>query len=233
MWARLAAPADVALSAGDVAPAAFATAAAVVALLAAEACGSRAGRWATKPLASFGFLAAALAAGAARSAYGRCVLAAQALGWAGDVLLMFQSERAFLAGLLAFLAGHAAYIAAIFELGMDWQSAATGGAVVAPLALAIAAWLRPAVRGVMRGAVAAYIAVISAMVAAAAGAAPRCEGRAAGALLLGGAAAFMASDLCVARERFVRRALANRLVGLPLYYAAQLALAASVAGCGA
>jgi uncharacterized membrane protein YhhN len=43
-----------------------------------------------------------------------------------------------------------------------------------------------------------------------------------------GAALFFASDLLVARDRFVRPGLANRLVGLPLYYAAQVLLALAV-----
>lgn len=42
-----------------------------------------------------------------------------------------------------------------------------------------------------------------------------------------GATLFYLSDLTVARDRFVRRRFANRLVGLPLYYAAQVLLALS------
>ena len=44
-----------------------------------------------------------------------------------------------------------------------------------------------------------------------------------------GALAFVASDLFVARDRFVSPAFANRLLGLPLYYAAQMLLAATIA----
>ena len=86
-----------------------------------------------------------------------------------------------------------------------------------------AAWLwRPA--GSMRGPVLAYIAVIGAMVALAAGTGePR---------LLAGAALFYLSDLCVARDRFVRPGLPNRLVGLPLYYGAQALLATALASTG-
>jgi hypothetical protein len=40
-----------------------------------------------------------------------------------------------------------------------------------------------------------------------------------------GALLFYLSDLAVARDRFVRPGLANRLVGLPLYYAGQVLLA--------
>ena len=43
-----------------------------------------------------------------------------------------------------------------------------------------------------------------------------------------GAALFWLSDLTVARDRFVRASFANRLVGLPLYYAGQLLLASTV-----
>jgi YhhN family len=42
-----------------------------------------------------------------------------------------------------------------------------------------------------------------------------------------GAALFYASDLDVARDRFVQPCVANRVVGLPLYYAGQVLLALS------
>jgi uncharacterized membrane protein YhhN len=76
----------------------------------------------------------------------------------------------------------------------------------------------------MRVPVHAYIAVITVMLALAVGTA------AAGSptLILVGALAFYLSDLSVANDRFVRPGFLNRLWGLPLYYAAQLCLAASV-----
>ena len=43
-----------------------------------------------------------------------------------------------------------------------------------------------------------------------------------------GAIGFYLSDLSVARDRFVVSAFVNRLWGLPLYYAAQVALGWSV-----
>jgi hypothetical protein len=43
-----------------------------------------------------------------------------------------------------------------------------------------------------------------------------------------GAVAFYVSDLAVARQRFVRQQVLNRLWGLPLYYGAQLLLASSI-----
>jgi uncharacterized membrane protein YhhN len=45
-----------------------------------------------------------------------------------------------------------------------------------------------------------------------------------------GAVLFAASDLTVARERFVHRSAWNRVVGLPMYYAGQLLIAWSIAG---
>ena len=48
-----------------------------------------------------------------------------------------------------------------------------------------------------------------------------------------GALAFAASDLSVARDRFVASSLVNKAWGLPVYYVAQLLLAWSVATHGA
>jgi uncharacterized membrane protein YhhN len=47
-----------------------------------------------------------------------------------------------------------------------------------------------------------------------------------------GALAFAASDVFVARHRFVAPGPLNRTWGLPLYYAAQLLLASTVAPLG-
>jgi len=44
-----------------------------------------------------------------------------------------------------------------------------------------------------------------------------------------GAAMFALSDVSVARDRFVAKAFVNRAWGLPLYFAAQLILASTVA----
>jgi len=39
---------------------------------------------------------------------------------------------------------------------------------------------------------------------------------------------FFASDLCVARQRFVSPGFENKLVGLPLYFIAQLMFAGAI-----
>lgn len=181
-------------------------------------------RWA-KPLASTGFVAAALAAGALHGPYGQAVLLALVLSWIGDVCLLSRRDGWFVAGLSAFLLAHVAFGAAFWVRGVapGWL---LGSALVLSLpAFVVRRWLRPYVPSAMRRPVDAYMLVITVMVAlslacTAAGATP---------WIAVGAIAFYLSDLSVARDRFVRRELRNRLWGLPLYYGAQLVLAATIA----
>ena len=196
---------------------------AVALLLAAEYRGWRAGIWLAKPAASTLFVCAALERGALGSGYGRLVAAALALSWLGDVLLIpVGRPQVFQAGVAAFGLAHVAYVGAFLS-----RAFAPGQALLAavPAALAFAAaarWLRPHVPAEMRLSVRAYMAILSAMLVAAAGAA------AADPWITAGAALFYLSDLAVARDRFVAPGFANALVGLPLYYAAQMVLAATV-----
>lgn len=178
----------------------------------------------SKPLASAGFLGAAVTAGALESPYGWAVLAALFLSWWGDVFLLGRSRGMFLAGLVSFLLGHVAFGAAFVVRGVDPLAAlATAAAALLP-ALAVWRWLGPHLEGGMRTPVRAYVAVISAMVALSVGTSA----------LLGnpwitvGAVMFYLSDLAVARDRFVAPGFSNRLWGLPLYYGAQLILALTV-----
>ena len=202
-----------------------ATLLALAALLLAERRGSTAGVWVAKPLASTGFVALGLVRGAAATGYGRWVLAALALGWLGDVLLIPKgAKRAFAAGLGSFLLGHLAFAAAFLVRGVAWPWLAAGALGAGAVAIPVLRWLGPHVPASLRGAVHAYVAVISAMVASATGA----FGAAGGAALLAGALGFFASDLAVARQRFVAKSFTNKLWGLPLYYASQLLLASTV-----
>jgi uncharacterized membrane protein YhhN len=200
---------------------------ALVGLLFSERRGSRAGVWLAKPLASTGFLLTALAAGALSSAYGRVVLVALALGWLGDVLLIRKESRsAFVAGLASFLLGHLAYAVAFAVRGIDPEAAALAAALVAVPSLAVTRWLWPFVPDRMRVPVAAYVAVISLMVVSALGVGPFRSHT----TIAVGALAFYASDLAVARQRFVAEGFTNKLWGLPLYYGAQLLLASTAGG---
>ncbi len=143
----------------------------------------------------------------------------------GDVLLAASSERAFRAGVAAFGLGHVAYVVAARDaLG----AAALPNAVWFVLLPSTAAylWLYRHL-GAMRVPIAVYIGVITVMVMYAVA---LYVARSTAALpFLLGALLFYASDLSVARDRFVRSALINRLWGLPAYYAGQLLLASSIA----
>jgi uncharacterized membrane protein YhhN len=202
-------------------PYAIVTMLAVGAVLAAEALGLRALVWVAKPLASTGFVAAALAAGARRTAYGRWLLAALLFSWLGDVLLIQRAPPYFLAGLGAFLAGHLCYCGAFAARGLALRWAAAALAVLLPAAVAVGSWLLPHVPPPMRLPVQAYMGVITLMVALAAGT----WGSRGCAAILVAALGFYVSDLSVARDAFVAPGLGNRLWGLPLYYGSQLLFA--------
>jgi uncharacterized membrane protein YhhN len=203
---------------------AAATALLLIPLLAGEA-HRRPWRGWVKAAASAGFVSTAVAAGALESTYGRWVLAALVLGWVGDVALVPSGRRWFLTGLVAFLLSHLAYVAAFLVLGVAAGPAWVAAGVTALVGIAVARWLWPRLPAEMRGPVIAYIVVISAMVAAAWGA----RAGDARVLVVAGAMAFYVSDLFVARNQFVDPGFVNRLLGLPLYYAAQVMLAISTA----
>ena len=199
---------------------------AVAGLLVAEQRGSRAGLWLTKPVASLAFLWVTLAAGALESTYGRWVLLGLALCLAGDLLLIPQERKAaFRAGVFAFLAGHVAFSVAFLGLPIDPSGLAVAAVVLTLALAAVLRWLSPSVTADMVLPVRAYMLVIGIMSALA------CGVTAAGGpwQVAVGALAFTASDVSVARDRFVRHEFLNRAWGLPLYYAAQLLIATTPA----
>ncbi|HEY7957148.1 MAG: lysoplasmalogenase family protein [Polyangia bacterium] len=193
------------------------TALALALLLVGEWREERTLRWIAKPLASAGFLVAALEFGALSSRYGRALLLALALSFLGDVLLLGRKKAAFLSGLVAFLAAHLAFLGAFAVRGIAPLSAALALIAMAVLGALVGRPLVARAEPALRAAASAYLIVISLMVAAAFGTrAP---------LVIAGAIAFYFSDLSVARDRFVGRSFANRAWGLPLYYLAQLIFA--------
>jgi len=208
---------------GLLAPALF-TVLWLVMLLVAEQRESLQGKWLTKPLASAGFLWLALLHGLPATGWGRAMIAAFALCWVGDVLLIPKDKRAFLAGLGAFLLGHVAFAVAFAWRGLDRRAVAAVALPLAMGAVLVLQWLWPHLSRTMRGPVVAYIAAICSMVALAMGTSTLHPD---GAIVVG-AVAFFASDLAVARNRFVSPGFLNRAWGLPLYYGAQLLLAAAV-----
>lgn len=200
---------------------------ALMGLLRAEKCQARWGVWLCKPVAATSYVWAAVAVGALDSNYGRWVLGALCLCWWGDVLLIPKNRRAwFRAGIVVFLLGHIGYIGAFLQLDPGWQGAGIGLLVAGALAWVIAKWLAPQLPAGFRRLVAAYVAVICTMLVTAFAAATG----AGSARIALGASLFALSDVFVARDRFVAASFVNRALGLPLYFAAQLILASTVAG---
>lgn len=200
-----------------------ATAAAVGWLVWAERVDSRTRRTA-KILASLGFLAVALDAGALDSGIGRLLFVGLVLGAIGDVALLGRSTTAFLAGLTAFLLGHVAYTIGFLTEARPWTLAA-GAVIAAPTLVGVRRWLDPHLPDDLRTPVAGYVVVIGVMLAAGIGAVGAMPLAAAGAVL------FTVSDVAVARDRFVDPEARSEWWGLPAYYAAQV-LIALAAGAG-
>ncbi|HET9620644.1 MAG TPA: lysoplasmalogenase [Kofleriaceae bacterium] len=214
--------------------------AACLVLVAAERLHLRRVRVIAKLTASAAFVAlgalgllGALGGAGGRGDLGRLIVGGLVLGAVGDACLLVDGKRWFLAGLAAFLAGHVAYVAAMAVLVPipAWPAAAGGWAALPAVAGALAlTWLWPRL-GAMRGPVIAYVITICVMVIAAIAVArgktlpPPNRIR-----LLLGASLFFVSDLSVARDRFVAREFANKLYGLPAYYAGQLFIAWTLAG---
>lgn len=202
---------------------------AVCGLLVAERRHSQRGKWLAKPIASAAFVATALASGALHGPYGVSVLAGLLLCLLGDVLLIpAGAANAFRAGVFAFLAGHVAYGVAFLTAGVDPAWLAVAAALLAIALTLVWRWLRVSLPVDMRVPVLAYLLVIGSMSALALG----FVGAGGPVTVAVGALAFTASDLSVARDRFVHEDFINRAWGLPLYYCAQLLIALSPAAVG-
>ena len=202
---------------------------AVGCLLVAEMRAWHRGRFVAKPLAAACFVAVALARSAADpSPYAALLLIALALGALGDVALMFRARAAFLVGLGLFALGHGASLSAIAHISppeswLGWRSlapVAVGGFAVVSL------WPHLARFGVLRVAVLGYAALFVVVECAALSA--WSLGTLQGERLAAGMTLFFASDLAVARHRFVAPSIANKLWGQPAYFAGQVLIAWSI-----
>jgi len=174
------------------------------------------------------FVAAALIRPHPVESYYHWVLAGLVFGLIGDVCLALKGNKAFRAGLVAFLLGHILYMVAFAGLSRPPDWLAFVHLLIAAVGLAVFWWLRPHL-GAMTVPVGVYIIVISLMMAAAwvAFQNPEVNRQGAWALFVG-AFCFYVSDVFVARERVVNSEFVNRLVGLPLYYAGQFLIAFSI-----
>jgi uncharacterized membrane protein YhhN len=145
------------------------------------------------------------------------------LCWIGDLLLLSFDKTYFLLGTAAFLLAHVAFIAAFASRPLNWSAFLIAVAMAVLIGAAVLNWLWPRLFGVFRVAIPAYIAVILTMVSLAVA-----MSSASGSVLAAaGALAFTASDISVARDRFVARTISNYGWGLPLYYLAMVLLAMS------
>ena len=179
----------------------------------------------TKTAASSGFIAIALTLGATQSPWGQALLVALGLSMLGDLFLLSKTTAMFACGLVSFLLAHIAFGAAFIVLGVDPVIALAASVAFVLIALRVARWVLPHVPGRLRPAVIAYIIAVSGMAVLALAA-----GWATGNPVLPIAgAAFFVSDLLIARSRFVAPGFINRLLGLPLYYGAQILFALQAA----
>jgi len=208
-------------------------------LLRAEAVGSRRWRAVLKPLASIGLVWAAIGGLHPRlpdGTYGWLLLAGIVLSVAGDVLLIPRATASFLLGMGAFALAHVAYVVAFLTRVAPawWHAAALAVFLIA--GHLVWRWLEAHLTGSLRLPVRGYVLVVSVMAAVSAGSLGSVmSGEAAGAVatpFIGGLL-FYASDLFVARQRFVAERFANKAIGLPLYYAGQLLIASQVLGTAA
>lgn len=198
---------------------------AVGALLVAEKLGAGRAKVFSKSSASVCFVAVALYFSRGPSSLSdRLILCGLVLGAVGDVLLLDRSSAAFLGGLSAFLVGHGAYVVAFCLLvpPSSWTPASL--VAVGVFGAAVLVWLLPRL-GTMQTPVIVYTIVLCVMVVAAVALPGRVDR---GLRIASGAILFAASDLAVARERFVVDTFTNKAWGLPAYYAGQLCLAWSL-----
>lgn len=215
-----------ALSAAAILPPALLSAAAVSGLVVADYRDVRAGRYLCKPLAAAAFLWLALSLGATDTAFGNWMLLALILCMAGDLFLMPDDERSFLAGLTAFLCGHLLFAVAFVQLPANPAGLVMSGVPALLLLLLVWRWLMPHVKREMKVPVIIYILVITAMLMCAG----LTLGQPAAPLIMLGAWGFAFSDVAVARRQFVRPdSRMNGVWGTPLYFLSQMVLASSVA----
>jgi uncharacterized membrane protein YhhN len=174
-----------------------------------------------KFIASTGFLATAVSAGALRHGFGRVIFAGLLLSMAGDMFLVGQTQRHFLFGLASFLLAHIAYTTAFILRGQERRQALMAAIPIVIIAVIVLAWLKPHLDAPIELPVQVYVAAISLMVITAFGA----RGAGAPRLIVIGALLFFVSDLAVAMQRIVTPGFPAYLWGLPLYYSGQLCLA--------
>ncbi|VAW43779.1 hypothetical protein MNBD_GAMMA02-695 [hydrothermal vent metagenome] len=185
----------------------------------------------TKLLASLAFVGFAWELGAWNSQYGQILFIGLVLSMLGDWLLALKEKKWFLVGIGAFLFTHFAYAWAFLHSGLQLSSeidlATEKLALILPVIMValvlVAWWLRTHLHSTFKTLVPLYLMAIGLMLVSAWGN----EAQAAWWWIVGGASLFAISDLFVARNRFIQNDDLNHIIGLPIYYVAQLMLAYS------
>lgn len=175
----------------------------------------------TKTIGSALFVCIALFAYAHETREGPILLGGLVLCLTGDVFLISQKRIFFLLGLISFLLAHLAYCTMFIAMKANIIVLAMAAPIVFGIGFFIWNWLAPHITTSMKPPVAAYIFTICTMVTLATGVAVMHQWW----QFFLAAALFMASDIFVAKDRFIKAAFQNRLLGLPLYYSAQLIFA--------
>ncbi|MEU6389920.1 lysoplasmalogenase [Streptomyces sp. NPDC046939] len=93
----------------------------------------------------------------------RLLCAALLCGWGGDVLLLFDEDAAFLAGMGCFAAGHVCYLVLFRRHGAPRARGRLLGAAYCAALVATVAALWPGLPADLRGPVAAYSVLLTAM----------------------------------------------------------------------
>lgn len=184
----------------------------------------RAIRMIFKIAASTAFVALALVNGAADSGYGRLILIALGFSWVGDALLLSKRSSYLLAGIAAFFFAHVSFAIAFVSQSLDIGFFVIAATIMCVVAVVMLRWLWPHLDPFYKIAVPVYVIAITLMTSLAVGASSPPMPP----LLAIAAITFTASDVSVARDRFIANEIVNRAWGMPLYYIAQILFAMSV-----
>jgi uncharacterized membrane protein YhhN len=152
------------------------------------------------------------------------VLAALGFGLLGDIALMLSKDlagkldAAFLLGLTSFLAGHVCYLAAFARYGLHGVQLLAGVLVVAGSAALTLPRILLRAKGIggqeLMAIIGTYAAVLGAMAVLAVGTAS--------VLTAIGGLLFLASDMVIAWERFVKRIARGPVLVIVTYHVAQI-----------
>jgi len=186
------------------------------------------GRLITKTVLSCLFVFVAFLQPSPVPSFGKFILIGLVFCLVGDVCLALPGDKAFRAGLIAFLLGHIFYMVGFTYLVPTSRWALPGALLFWVFSFIVFLWLRPHLKAMLFPVV-VYVLVITGMASGAWAVFAKTsfpfEGRL---FILLGAFLFYISDVFVARNQFVKRKFINRLIGLPLYYLGQFLLAISV-----